>query len=277
MNRHSYPVVQAVYATTPSNLGDLASCPLNYYRFKRDGAEVRTMHLHVRHEVGKAGNHPTIWGGGGLCKPNNPLNEWQAATSRFVVWGAGLNMNNGRHQQYGSGWLDEKSRSRDYRQLVGVRDDNAGPRWVPCASCMHPLFDEFADAEPTREVVVYEGFDLIATDYPRLSCWGLRNMRQAVEFLASGETVVTASYHGAYWATLLGRRVAVIPELRAAKFYHLRWPVPLGEPEELPRLIREAVAHPGAMDEARERTEWYAGQVGEFLGMEVERVAPFVA
>ena len=64
--RHGYPIMPSVYTTTPSHLGDLASCPLQYFRLLRDGREVRTMHLHVRHEWKKFRRWPTIFGGGGL-------------------------------------------------------------------------------------------------------------------------------------------------------------------------------------------------------------------
>lgn len=274
MNRHDHPIIQAVYATTPSNLGDMASCPLNYFRFGENGRERRTMHLHVRNDEKKARAWPTIIGGGGLFKRNNErsMRHWHKTASKTVVWGAGLNDNDGRLQDYGAEWRNGK------RLLMGVRDNlTADPEWVPCASCMHPLFEEFRDQMKYREWAFYEGWETINGLSPagRLSCWGLHNMRQAIEFLASTSVVVTASYHGAYWATLLGCKVAVIPENDAAKFFHLRWPVPIGHTSH--DLIKKAVAHPNALQEARERTTAYANRVAEFLDMEVSRCEPAVA
>lgn len=268
-HRGDYPIIQSVYAINPSNLGDMASCPLQYFRFLRDGKEVRTMHLHVRNEVRKARNHPTIIGGGGLLKRNNPVADWVKECQRFAIWGAGVNENGVKGKQLPpSYWRGSP---------VGFRDSGTGATWAPCASCMHPLIDEYRNTEPRWEVAVYEGWDSINYDpfgCRRLSCWGLRNLRQAFAFLASAQTIITSSYHGAYWATLLGRRVAVIPELHAAKFYHLRWPVPLGEVEDIPRLVDEAKIHPHALDEAREATVAFAARVAEFLGMEVQRSEP---
>lgn len=36
------------------------------------------------------------------------------------------------------------------------------------------------------------------------------NLETAVSFLGSSEVVLTTSYHGLYWATLLGRKVIVL-------------------------------------------------------------------
>jgi polysaccharide pyruvyl transferase WcaK-like protein len=39
----------------------------------------------------------------------------------------------------------------------------------------------------------------------------MRPHREVIDFIASGQTVVTSSYHGVYWAQLLGRRVICLP------------------------------------------------------------------
>lgn len=39
----------------------------------------------------------------------------------------------------------------------------------------------------------------------------MRPPREVIDFIASGETIVTSSYHGVYWAQLLGRRVICLP------------------------------------------------------------------
>ena len=43
---------------------------------------------------------------------------------------------------------------------------------------------------------------------------------KTIEFIGSGDVVVTNSYHGAYWATLLGKVVVAFPW--ASKFYGLK-------------------------------------------------------
>ncbi|MGB0843298.1 MAG: hypothetical protein ACPGVN_00975 [Alphaproteobacteria bacterium] len=40
---------------------------------------------------------------------------------------------------------------------------------------------------------------------------GGSSAQAAIDFIGSGKTVVTSSYHGVYWAQLLGRKVVCLP------------------------------------------------------------------
>jgi exopolysaccharide biosynthesis predicted pyruvyltransferase EpsI len=82
---------------------------------------------------------------------------------------------------------------------------------------MHPAFDK--QIEPEHEIVVYENKQarpLKSHGFPHMSNEGA-TMEEAVKFIASGEIVVTSSYHGMYWAALLKRRILVVPF--GSKFY----------------------------------------------------------
>jgi len=61
------------------------------------------------------------------------------------------------------------------------------------------------------------------------------DMEEVIAFLASGEVVVTSSYHGAYWARLLGRKVALLP--RGSKFWHLP-PAPPRDRPWVPGMLK---------------------------------------
>jgi hypothetical protein len=137
-----------------------------------------------------------------------------------VLWGVGLEFDVNAHSRYPL-WFSKAT-------LIGVRD--WGPevrhRWVPCASCMHEIFDDRVD--PDVDFVVYNHQDVLApvqdTEVVRANELGLKNgvvprmtdapnqeMVDVVRFLARGRCVLTTSYYGAYWATLLGRNVIVWP------------------------------------------------------------------
>jgi hypothetical protein len=47
------------------------------------------------------------------------------------------------------------------------------------------------------------------------------NMLEVINFLGSANTIVTDSYHGAYWGQLLGRNVKVVSW--STKFRHLKY------------------------------------------------------
>lgn len=99
--------------------------------------------------------------------------------------------------------------------LYGSRDVGTG-EWVPCASCMSRHFDTIKD--PIVPIVEY--------GHAILSPMGAMNndhmsISDVIDHLSSGETVVTSSYHGMYWALLMGRRVIAKPF--GTKFFGLPW------------------------------------------------------
>lgn len=179
----------------------------------------------------------TIYGGGTMA-----LEAAAHARKRSgikIAWGVGHTERGrmGRH-------VDP---SYDAFDLAGVRDWGIGREdntyWVPCASCMSPLFDQ--EYEITKEVAFY-GHALLS---PMVGEDSLQNdcmdMAKVIAHLGSAETIVTSSYHGVYWATLLGRKVVAIPY--GSKFFALRH-----QPTFVDRYEGQAGrSHPEALAECR--------------------------
>ena len=127
--------------------------------------------------------------------------------AKVVAWGVGLPP---------AGQRDSLVRQVMQRfAAVGTRNFDYKDQFtfVPCASCLSPLFDQVA--EPQHEVVAYlhrrKGEPVeISANIPTMTN-ALHPPQEVIDFIASGEVVVTSSYHGVYWAQLLGRRVICIP------------------------------------------------------------------
>ena len=165
-----------------------------------------------------------------------------------IMWGAGFN-DKVTTDPYDIEWPDYMNRF----DLIGVRDHDTGFRWVPCASCMHPLFDK--QYEITNEIVWFEHkkrlldnkiFDKLPS--PRMLNTG-QNLQQILEFLGSGETVITNSYHGVYWATLLGRKVVCIPW--GSKFHAFKHPPVMATDKNWSDMIAKTTSYPDALAECR--------------------------
>ena len=199
-----------------------------------------------------------VFGGGGLLDHPYFTKGWNSVlgvtAAELIAWGLGHNRHGGPGGRH-PGFLR-------HFQLVGVRDSGpdvpAAFDWVPCASCMHAAFD--APAEIVHEVAYYshERFPLAADGLPRLAN-NERDFSKVVRFLASAETVVTNSYHGMYWATLLGRKVVVLPF--SSKFHSFRYPVALATPEDWQSACRRARAFPQALQECRAANLAFAEKV----------------
>lgn len=178
------------------------------------------------------------------------------------VWGAGHNSD--------STGADKIKYSRylaEYR-LVGLRDwhgMSSKYTWVPCASCMHSAFNKKYTIK--NDVIWFEHKKRIIKDFgnesiPRFVNTGT-NIEQTIELLASANIILTNSYHGAYWGTLLGRRVVVV-EPWSTKFFYLRHaPVLLTNRRTTWQdAAEQAEVYPDALDLARHANQqfWLAIQ-----------------
>lgn len=114
------------------NTGDLMASPAFYFPFIRDIPLFDT--LRVNGEILK--NSFVILGGGGMVGyPDffNAVEMIKELAAVVVGWGVG-------HNIHGCNTIDWTDHSKGYA-LLGIRDFGHTPVWVPCASCMSPLFD----------------------------------------------------------------------------------------------------------------------------------------
>lgn len=184
------------------NVGDRWSSPLDYFAFPGHEVTIGDM------RSPPAGDWDMIIYGGGsiIASPDFHAGRPGQLT---VAWGVG-------HHVRQPPWDEEmKARHELAAQLCHLyfpRDLGRHGELIPCASCMHPAFDN--PPEPVHDVVRYSAARRVTVEEPA----GTPHMtnedgsiEEAVAFLASGRTVVTSSYHGTYWARLLGREVRLVP------------------------------------------------------------------
>ena len=198
----------------PQNIGDLMSCPARYLKPK-DGAAVWKFSVWDENQPAKF--DVLIFGGGGMLHPGidiRLLNHHRKAKEinpecKTIVWGVGSNYHNETDGHWPK-WLFEFN-------LVGMRDD----RWpalyefgwyAPCASCLDVEFS-YAPQDHEHEFVGYWQYRLPIPDYgdmPSITNEGpVERWPKVVAHLKSGATVITNSFHGAYWAGLLGRKSVI--------------------------------------------------------------------
>jgi hypothetical protein len=286
-----------------ANSGDMMSSPVNYF----DWRSVALMGTRGVFDSGDFPDQSdVILGGGGLVgnghfslKIDHQLNK---SDGRRILWGAGHNRHcypygfratgNGPRRLRAEirgwlvrrGWRNPSSWSRrltyglDENEvsflesfgLVGVRDWGTPYRWVPCASCLHPAIDRHRDDTPRHEVVFVDHPKFFAIDVKRAP--KLSNLKIGIDdmiaFIASGRSVVTSSYHVAYWGVLLGRRVVIAPW--STKFLRSKWPVELApDLDGLAYHLAHARVFPEALSEARDANLLFAKEVSAFLGLQM--------
>lgn len=148
-----------------------------------------------------------VIGGGGLWCYIKP--DWitflakilDRFPERTIVWGIGINY----FKENSS--LPDISKVKQAR-LYGIRDPISSIPLLPCASCLSPLFDEYRDIKPQEEkgYYLYYRHRPHPLKIPYLICRNNCSLDVALQFLSKHKIIYTNSYHGAYWAMLLGRQ-----------------------------------------------------------------------
>jgi hypothetical protein len=129
---------------------------------------------------------------------------------KIVLWGIGHNFGK-KHIQKSKGkiffpdWI--------YKcDLIGIRDYVSGYEnlYLPCASCMHPAFDKtYVEKQEVGYFLHKFKTKIINTTNKSIMYNDEIDFEKTIEFMGSHKTIITDSYHGAYWAQLLGKNVQV--------------------------------------------------------------------
>ena len=175
-------------------------------------------------------------------------------TPRFL-WGAGFNGDYNKKTRDKFPWPDWLVEF----DKIGVRDWAQNLDWYPCASCMHPALRKNYTIK--NDVIFFEHKKQLLKDFgnesiPRFVNSG-SNIEQTIELLGSANVILTNSYHGAYWGTLLKKRVIVVGAW-GAKFHAMKhMPVILDKNETWKEMLDTAAVHNTALDECVTKTQEY--------------------
>lgn len=257
------PRVGAVFSTDTKNVGDENSNPILYFSFGRDIVKVDWPTIRKKFLA-----ENLIIGGGFLGKMfDDDTSYFDVAdqVKNLFVWGIGHNP----HKTLGRKTLDRST-------LVGIREyghsgiDNRKVFYVPCASCMSPLFDLKWETKHQHVFFLHSHASNIVGDLKIGSSPVMKNrmdLVSTIRFIASGDVVVTNSYHGAYYATLLGKRVVVIAEpgqwdgFRPEKFECFKFPPAFASGGDWKSAVSNARHYPEALSDSRKANIDFYGRV----------------
>ncbi|WP_148294416.1 polysaccharide pyruvyl transferase family protein [Azospirillum sp. B506] len=257
-----------VFRADPTNVGDWYCPPGRYFPFgSRNACDILSVQSHDL-------PRRVILGGGCLMMPffeshvRRVFEPTASGHRRIVIgWGVGQGMSADIENGFVAPYEGPPSPFIDDFDLLGIRDFGTQHCWVPCVSCMHPAFD--VAYETVHDIGVFEHKRIpINIDYfPKSSNDG-NDIESAVRFLASCRIIITNSYHGAYWATLLGKEVLAFPF--NSKFYGLKHPPAFCEPQKWESNLDRVRAFPTALSECRAANINFYKQVSYLLNQEAD-------
>lgn len=233
------------------NLGDRVCSPYDYFPVLSGGA--RRMDL----EEATPPSDVVIYGGGkimgGLARRMG-VNDYLARTR--IAWGVSTIQSSRFAPHY---WMAYQLMS-----LIGTRDwGDDRFDWSPCVTCLSPEFDRPAVVQ--HEVVAYvhhwrikDREISIPDDVPVMENIE-SDFASVVRFLASGEVVMSNSYHGVYWALLLGKKVICVPYSK--KFYNYRFSPGYASGTSWYRDLGRARGHAETLDSCRAGAKAFAAKV----------------
>ncbi len=263
------------------NIGDLVCAPYLYFPdllgnssadvvgFHQGSQPERQKRIEFHNDFQEA--DILVYGGGGLLENDfftimfDYLSENKKDNQKIILWGAGHNnweLTDWRHMK------QSYTFRQDLFDLLGVRDYKNNLNWVPCVSCMSTLLDKPYLIK--RDVGIYMHYGTYTNSkYKNLLPQGfeyLHNsspMNEVIDFLGETELILTDSFHGAYWATILGRKVVAFPT--SSKFYSFKHSVPLCNPEDWKIYSRLSQVYPEAKSECRQANIDFANLVRDFI------------
>jgi hypothetical protein len=146
----------------------------------------------------------------------------QVRYKHLVIWGAGHN------PDLAAPVLEKSS-------LWGVReqiDGNSNNTWVPCVSGTHLVFRDLERHAATKDFLIIDhwkrkpiGINANATRITNNPA----DMINVVQTIADHRYILTSSYHAAYWAVLMKRRVVFVSNPWQDKLKYFKWSVPQAE------------------------------------------------
>jgi len=208
-----------LYWRDTDNVGDAMSGSCLYFKFPLPVKFLDIKEMNMSKEE-LAESFIILGGGGHIHLPHpdyndgiiNTLIERSTLSKWSVTWGIGHNIHGTVEQKFPD--------CLDNFLLSGIRDLDNPYLYVPCASCMHPIFDFYKSHPPWKDEFVYcHTSRVLKPEKPFYFCEGA-DFYDVIQKIASAETIYTNSYHGVYWGLLLNRRV-IIPKPNSSKFYKI--------------------------------------------------------
>lgn len=265
-----------IHRIDPNNVGDFYCGPHLYFdRLKGKSLDIfdykNSDKTTREHWAEKVSSHALIIGGGGLLNRGSFEKQMQlfenlgAQSKKTVLWGVGHNeKDKARYNKVNSYNVNSGNFG-----LVGVRDYSMQESWVPCVSCLHPIFDETYEEIQKVGIIFHKktikNKKLLKklSEYPSTS--NTTDLNEMITLIGNSETVVTDSYHAMYWSMLMGKKVITVPN--SSKFFDFKYRPVYSSFQDFENQLDKTQSYSGVLEECREVNLKFADRVFDYLNL----------
>ena len=252
--------------TDQPNPGDYWCTPLHYWAdFALDAGCNDWIDITDVDIVGLEKYDQIIVGGGGLLGNSNfehYIHSLLPYSDRVWFWGAGINRGIPRSKEISSNkWnkLIANSTVKSYglkgfdKDKIFVRDYAQTHNYLPCVTCMHPVFDT-VDCDVTQDylILAHNKVKTLLTQHAFFdNKTRLLQPKTGIDKIAKeikrSKYIVTNSYHGAYWSMLCNKPVVIVSPW-TNKFLFFKHQPPIITPNELSLIVMKELAPKKSID-----------------------------
>lgn len=271
--QHNNDVVN-IHRIDDKNIGDYFCAPHHYFDILKNKSldifDYKSEDVAVRnHFIEEITNKSLIIGGGGLLNRDGFVKQMKmfekltAKDKKIVLWGVGHNEKSPR--TYGK--VSKYNIDVNKFGIVGTRDFNMPGEYVPCVSCMHPLFDAKYKVKNEVGIVFHKDTlkkeNIIRKYKDFATSSNTTNLDELIHFIGSCDNIVTDSYHTMYWAMLMEKRVITIPN--SSKFYDFKHKPIISNFDEALNHLNKGEIYSGLLEECREININFSEKVFDYL------------
>lgn len=197
-----------LYRKDFANPGDIWSSPIHYLD---DNWRGMTLDVDKSYDLENKHFDTVFIGGGALFTIGNYIYNIQKILetvkfNKLVYWGVGRGLT---HDFPFVEYIPDLASSREWEPDYF----SEYVEWVPCASVLHPLIEKYINRPNTKDFLVLNHWKrseiLFPAEHTKMNNKP-QTIEQMLEVIAAHKWVLTTSYHAAYWATLLNKRVIVL-------------------------------------------------------------------
>ncbi len=256
------------------NVGDLYCAPHHYFEeLKNSSLDIFDYKSEDKKVLEKFENRMVsssiILGGGGLLNRGGFVKQVKlvealgAKGKKTVIWGAGHNEKS--PSTYGK--VTKYNVDVSNFGLAGTRDYKMPGEYVPCVSCLHPLFSESYNETDDIGIIFHK--DTLRKpeitskfkDFPTSS--NTTDMNALINFIGSCNKIVTDSYHTMYWSMLMGKKVVVVPN--SSKFFDFKYMPVISTFDDALNQFGKAEVYPDLLEECRTINMDFSKKVFDYL------------